>query len=264
LDVDMNFYEVDIFNVDVKKIDKIKIRIAQFFLIHASRLADILIVNNRELKKIAEKYNKNVYLLEGSVDLKDYKLKKKYEFGKEIVIGWIGNGITHRKNLELLIKPLNVLGKKYKNLTFRIIGALHNKKLYKSFKEVKNVKLDLIDEIKWDTKIIADNIRKFDIAVAPLMICKESEAKDLYKVREYMALGLPFVTSEIGENKYLIKEGQNGFFAKDYEEWIEKIEKLIRNRKLREKMGKQGRKTIEDNYSMKKITDRFIEIVKIK
>ncbi len=263
LDVDMNLYEVNPFKIklDMTFINKIKRLINRETVKIASFVANKVIVNNHKLMNIAKKYNKKVYLLEAGIDLNDYKPKNNYNSGKEIIIGWIGNGISHRRNLELLIKPLNELGKKY-NIRFILIGALYNKKLYTSFKKVKNVKVEIIDEIDWqDTKLVTSKLREFDIAVAPLRIIKENEAKDLYKVREYMALGLPFVTSKVGENRWLVDDGKDGFFATNDKEWTNKLKMLIKDKKLREKIGMEGRKTIEENYSNKITYNKFLMIL---
>lgn len=264
IDIDMNFYEVNPFKMklDISFIKKINRLINRESLKFASRIVDIIIVDNVELKKIAKKYNKNVYLLEASIDLEGYIPKKKYDVSKEIIIGWIGNGITHRRNLELLIKPINELGKKYK-IKFILIGALHNKRLYDSMEEIRNVKVEMVDEIDWEnTKLVCSKLRSFDIAVAPMLDIKENRAKDLYKVREYMALRVPLVTSFVGQNKYLVKEGVDGLFARNSEEWIKKIEMLIKDKKLRERIGLKGREKIEENYSVEKIADKFMKILK--
>ena len=263
IDVDMNFYEINPFKMklDISFTRKIFRLINRESLKFASRIANAVIVDNKELKKIAEKYANNVYLLEAGINLKQYKPKKNYDSYKEVIIGWIGNGITHRKNLELLIEPLNGLGKNY-NIKFVLIGALRNKKLYDSLKKIKNVKMEIIDELDWeDTKLVTSKLRDFDIAVAPLLDIKENRAKDLYKVREYMAIGIPLVTSYVGENKNLVKDGINGFFAKNSEEWVRRIEILIKDKKLREKIGKEGRKTIKKNYSSEITAKRFLKIL---
>lgn len=265
IDVDINLYEINPFKMkfDISLKKKIIRIINREILKLASYISDAVIVDNKELKKIAQKYSKNVYLLEAGIDLEKYKAKKKYRLNKEITIGWIGNGITHRKNLELLIEPLNELGKKY-NIKFILIGALHNKKLYESLKKIKNIKMEIIDELDWEnTELVTSKLRGFDIAVAPMLDTKENRAKDLYKVREYMALAIPLVTSYVGENKNLVEENADGFFARNSREWVEKIEDLIKSRKLREKTGTNARKKIEEKYSSEKVAQRFIKILNL-
>jgi len=77
-----------------------------------------------------------------------------------------------------------------------------------------------------------------------------------------MATGLPTVSSPVGEILYIIEDGKNGFLANNKEEWENKLEKLIRDVKLRKKMGSKARKTIVDNYSIK-VNNPLIEMLRL-
>ena len=61
---------------------------------------------------------------------------------------------------------------------------------------------------------------------------------------------IPTVMSAVGVNTEIISDGLNGFLANTDEEWIEKISLLIESKELREKIGKEGRQTVEKNYSV--------------
>ena len=63
-------------------------------------------------------------------------------------------------------------------------------------------------------------------------------------------------------NTEIIQDGVNGFLAKDEKEWIEKLTLLIENPELRQKLGKAGRKTVEERYSVKVWAPRYVEIIK--
>ena len=76
-----------------------------------------------------------------------------------------------------------------------------------------------------------------------------------------MATGVPTICSAVGENKYLIKNGENGFLVNDLNEWVEKIEQLANSDKLRKKLGKAGQKTVEDNYSYEAIIPKLVGIL---
>ena len=64
-----------------------------------------------------------------------------------------------------------------------------------------------------------------------------------------MALEIPAVMSPVGVNCDIIQDGVNGFVADKEDEWVEKLTKLIENKELREKMGKEARKTVIEKYS---------------
>ena len=63
-------------------------------------------------------------------------------------------------------------------------------------------------------------------------------------------------------NTEIIQDGVNGFLAKDEKEWIEKLSLLIKNSELRQRLGRAGRKTVEERYSVKVWAPRYVEIIK--
>jgi glycosyltransferase involved in cell wall biosynthesis len=78
---------------------------------------------------------------------------------------------------------------------------------------------------------------------------------------EAMACGLPIVATDIGGNNEVISSGVNGFLVppKHPEEMAAVILRLLKDAALREKIGRAARKTIEENYTWDKITDRIVE-----
>jgi glycosyltransferase involved in cell wall biosynthesis len=96
----------------------------------------------------------------------------------------------------------------------------------------------------------------------PLLDNEWNQAKCAFKAIEYMACGLAVVCSKVGENNYLVKDGLNGFLAKDKDEWTEKIKRLILDSKLRERLGKEAQKTIKEKYSYQVNVPKLIEIFK--
>jgi len=58
------------------------------------------------------------------------------------------------------------------------------------------------------------------------------------------------VAAAVGVNREIIQDGVNGFLASTEEEWEEKLECLIADAGLREKLGQAGRRTVEERYSL--------------
>ena len=65
-----------------------------------------------------------------------------------------------------------------------------------------------------------------------------------------MATGLPVVTSPVGINKRLVKDGEVGFWASDVDEWERRLAVLIESPELRRRMGLKGRETVETEYAL--------------
>ena len=86
-------------------------------------------------------------------------------------------------------------------------------------------------------------------------------SKSPVKLFEYMAKAKPVVASATGEANYIIKNGCNGFLASGKNEFILYMEQLMRNPGLAEKVGLAARKTVEENYSLNVLGERFAGIM---
>ena len=79
---------------------------------------------------------------------------------------------------------------------------------------------------------------------------------------EAMAVGLPVVAykSCSGVNEIIV-DAKNGFLAEDgIEDFASKLEKLMKNKELRMKMGNEARKTVLD-FRPNKVWDKWENVV---
>ena len=83
-------------------------------------------------------------------------------------------------------------------------------------------------------------------------------------IMEAMAAGLPVVATRVGDNTYLVKDGHNGFLVpvENVESIVEKIEFLSVSGNIRDKFGKNSRAIIEDEFSKKRFTERYISLLR--
>jgi glycosyltransferase involved in cell wall biosynthesis len=75
-----------------------------------------------------------------------------------------------------------------------------------------------------------------------------------------MALGMATVMSPVGVNTEIIDQGVNGFLVSGKEEWKSKLQLLLENPALRMQLGNAGRKTIEERYSVKANSSKYIKL----
>jgi len=226
-----------------------------------TKIADVVIVGSHALKDWAININKNVFMIPTSVD---HKLYEKYSMLKrppnnKTIIGWVGNGIDHYKNLVLLKPVFERLIADGLNFKFRLIGALKDKRIYEIFEEIKGLDVDIVDFLDWaDYESIPKAIQFFDIGLMPLIDDEWHRGKCAFKAIEYMACGVPVVISPVGENNYLVQDNESGYFAGNIDEWHVKIKKLIMNERLRKELGIKGQQVIMRSYSYE------TNVVKIK
>lgn len=81
-------------------------------------------------------------------------------------------------------------------------------------------------------------------------------------VIEAMACGLPVLTNNYGPTHEIIKTGQEGLIAENQEGYIEYLNKLINDVKIRKKLGKNAIEKVRENFDINKTTERYIKIYK--
>lgn len=81
-------------------------------------------------------------------------------------------------------------------------------------------------------------------------------------ILEYMALGKPVVATDGGGTKEIVEDGKTGFLVKQRnpDELAEKMEKLINDIDLRNKMGMAGKERVHKMFSIKTMTEKYIKI----
>lgn len=211
--------------------------------------ANTVIAGNQYLANYALNFNKNVIIIPTTIDTEEYQ-KIKAPKNKKIVIGWSGS-ITTIQHFEFAIPFLKELKKKYPNkIEIKVIGDANY-----SNKELN------IQGVAWDKKTEIKSLSSFDIGIMPLPGDEWAKGKCGLKGLQYMALEIPTVMSPVGVNTEIIQDGENGFLANSDQEWIEKLSLLIESDALRIKLGKAGRKTVMDSYSITSQKEHFLSLL---
>lgn len=211
-------------------------------------LSSTVIAGNRYLRDFALKFNPNVTIIPTPIDTDIFKPAPKLKTNdKEIIIGWIGSPTTVAF-LHLVEEAVIALSSKYSHLKFKIIGG-----------DFHINGLDSIINKPWTLAGEIEDLNTFDIGILPMPDNEWTKGKTTFKGILYMSMGIPTVSSAVGVNKELINDGENGFLAYSIDDWINKLSMLIENSQLRSQIGMQGRKTIEENYSLKIYAPKFLD-----
>jgi len=224
------------------------------------KISSAVIVGSHKLRDFAQDFNKHVCLIPSPVDLNYYTPKKNLGNPNYTTLGWIGNGIVYKNDLQMLIKPLESLGGKY-SIKLTLIGALGQEEIYENFGRLRNIRLEIIDWVSSvDPLAVPSSISDFDIGLYPLINSEYNLYKCSLKALEYMAMEVPVIASPVGENRIVIDAGENGFLASNAKEWEENISYLIENESVRKRMGKLGRRKIQENYSTEVCASKLIKV----
>jgi len=165
---------------------------------------------------------------------------------KEIV--YVGR-LSEEKNLIRLIIALRKT-----NLALDVYGEGNLKKKLRNLAKKNNVKILFKGSVP--NSKIPRILSNYQLFILPSLY--EGMPKALL---EAMACGLPCVGTDVRGINEVIKHGYNGWLVKtDPKSIREGILKLMEDKKLREKLGKNARKTIEEKYSLKKILEKETKI----
>lgn len=217
------------------------------------RKSKVVITGNDYLAAYANQYNRLVLTIPTSVDLEKYKSKDHQNTSEVPVIGWVGTS-SNLCYLAALRKPLAELSNRY-NFLFDVVSD-DPQKACQILGDISGLRLTTK---KWSETSEINDLLNFDIGVMPLRDAEWEKGKCALKLIQYMALGIPSVASPVGENAKIISNGENGFLASSDIEWKEKLERLLNAPELRLRFGVEGRKLVEQNYSIQANFPSFLK-----
>lgn len=218
-------------------------------MIYLMKNAKHVITCTPKLDEFVKKYNTETTDISSTINTDTYYQRSDYSIQKELVLGWSGSHSTS-KYLHLLDGVIQKINEK-KELKLKVIGTDDFQ-----LKGVNTVAL------KWNKEDEVKELSEFTIGLYPLPDEPWVYGKSGLKALQYMAMGIPTIAANIGANKRIIKHGENGFLVNSEEEWEECLLRLIESKELREKIGRNGRKTVEDYFSIKANVPTYLNILK--
>ncbi|MCH8954932.1 glycosyltransferase family 4 protein [candidate division KSB1 bacterium] len=214
-----------------------------------SKLSKQVIVSVDYIGKYVEKFNSNVTVIPTSIDTsrytsKNYDKKK----GSSIIIGWVGSasGLIYLQNLEEVMQKLS----KLYDIELRIISS-HS---------IKIPAVKVVHQM-WTIENEITDLQSIDIGIMPLPNTEFEKGKGGFKLIQYMGVGVPVVCSPVGVNAEIVTDGTNGYLADTKEAWFEKLSLLIKDENLRERLGRKGRESIQDKFTVEANAAKFVEII---
>lgn len=170
------------------------------------------------------------------VDINAYDAAHLHEEDGMVRIGWIGTPSTWRQYMEPMMPVLSQLAREY-GAKLRAVGA-------------GATPTPELEVMPWAESTESALIQGMDIGLMPLDDTPWSRGKCGYKIIQYMACGVPVVASPVGVNSDIVEDGVTGFLASTPAEWRHAIARLLRDPELRRRMGRAGRRRVEERYSL--------------
>lgn len=222
----------------------------------AARWTDALIVINSEDYQAGREMGfvpgESLFLVHGvGVDTGVFYKEESYPAAGEkpcarkIVISCVAE-FSPVKNHGFLLKAWRILAERYDNIELIFVGD--GRLRYEIEKFIKTEEIPRVRILGYRSDV-ANILRRTDIVT--LVSKREGLPKCLM---EAMACGKPVVASDIRGNRDLINDGETGFLVplNSVEGLVNALEKLIKDEKLRLRMGRTAVKRIQA-YSVEKV-----------
>lgn len=183
-------------------------------------------------------------------------IKEKYKIYTKFTIVMVAN-FSENKDYDFFYRVANEVITIRDDVTFIGVGYFHKKSdLYIHCKKLINVNPRiLISGLIFDVEAL---VNACDIGILFSNADKHGEGIS-NSILEYMALRKPVIANDTGGTKEILKNGENGFLIKNetIKEVSEKISFLLNNPGMREKFGNNGKKLIEEQFTLQKMGETF-------
>ena len=204
----------------------------------ATVAADRVIAGNANLADWASRLSRDVVVIPSCVEPSSYDVVSDFSVHDPPRIGWIGSPSTEHHLALAAPALLRMHQRTGARLTVissgdRFLGDLDA----------------MVDRVNWRADTFTDQLRRLDVAIAPLVGSQYAEGKCAYKILQYGAAGLPCLGSPLGANaKALSTLGQAA--ATTSHEWDAHLERLLNaSTTTRAALGRAGRTGVERHYS---------------
>jgi len=211
------------------------------------RCADHVITCTPYLDEVVRKYNTKTTDISSTIDTDAYKPKRSYANDHRLVLGWSGSFSTSAY-LKLIAPALRALRERV-DFQLLVIGDA-------------SFALDglEVEALPWTEATEVSDLSRIDIGLYPLPNEQWVYGKSGLKALQYMALGIPPVATAIGANFRVIENDVSGYLVETEEQWVDRLEQLVRDPKLRERIGTAARRRVEERFSIKANRDTYLEI----
>lgn len=221
-----------------------------------ARMCDVAIAGNRFLQEYLSERVDKIVLIPTCIRIADYPNRQmKQRDSTKPVIGWIGT--TH--NVPFLIEAAPALRRLAARHSFKLlVVATTDERLAEV--DLEGVDVEFRD---WDPSREVDDLLEMDIGLMPLPRDQEwMKYKCGLKLLQYLAVGTPGVASTIGVNGEILEGQRCGRSADTDQEWESALEELLGDADLRQTLGAEGRRLVEQRYSIEANWQRLEEVLK--
>lgn len=200
--------------------------------------ANFVITGSPYLTRYCSNFNKNVVEIPTSLCLDKYSSPKKLSPVKSLNIAWIGSKSTS-DNILSILESFKILNSK---IPYKLILIGFDKSYEDQLSEIS---YEIVD---WSEKEELNQLRRCDLGIMPLVDNAFNRGKCGFKLIQYMAIGLPTISSPLEANVKINKSSKN-LHATSTLEWADSILEIFENQEYYSNVGIENYEIFKHHYS---------------
>jgi len=252
--------------IDLEKWEKIEFQLIQ--------KADKIVVVTQEaknyyLEKVDGIANDKIVCAPNTIDTNiflNYKINDKIvdKFNDYFTILYLG-AINIRRGLDTVIKAVAKLKDHIPNINFVMVGSESRdivtlKKMVSEYHVTDSVSFE-----GWkDLSLFPSYIKASDLCISPIKRNLHHDTTIANKLFQYMSVGRPVIVSDCPPQIKVVEEEKCGFVFKadDVNDLCDKILKLYKDKDMREFLGNNGKKSVQNKYNWDITGKELIDLYK--
>ncbi|RLD84957.1 MAG: glycosyltransferase family 1 protein, partial [Bacteroidetes bacterium] len=183
------------------------------------------------------------------------------KYWKSFTILYLGDTAL-RRGLLTAIDAIDILRKKINHIKLVIVGKSSTDDVLKE--HVRGLGLEnFVDFEGWqDISLFPTYISASDVCISPLYRNPQHDVAYANKLFQYMSFAKPVLVSDALAQEKLVEKTKSGLIHKEKvtEDFAEKIMTLYKDPDLREELGENGLRFIEEEFVWEKVSQGLIDI----
>jgi glycosyltransferase involved in cell wall biosynthesis len=209
-----------------------------------------VIAGNQFIANHYRDYARCVWVIPTSIETEVWKPSNR-RCGENFTVGWIGSS----SNLNFISVAEEPLARFLAHHSDSELLIVCNRK--PSFSRIPR---DRWRFVRWSPATDVELVRQMDVGLMPLEDTEWARGKCAFKMISYMSVGIPVIVSPVGVNAEILRLGEVGFAATTSSDWFDALCTLYVERDLAAKMGRQGRRIVENHFSVAKNADLLARV----
>ena len=220
--------------------------------------------------------HKNITAIHHGIDQDIYSPKvdpqpvfKKYPIlrGKKVIFHPARMGLA--KGCDVSIKALRIIKERFPDVVLVLAGTKNIIDWVQSQQKDIAYMVSLVEFLGLEDNVLIDAFRLEEMpklyAASSVCVYPSSVSEPFgLTMLEALSSGKPMVVTKTGGMPEIIKDGINGFIipVKDFESLASRINCLLGNKELRERLGHTGRQMVEQQYTKEIVTENTLRLYK--